>query len=474
MVIMHSKHLRCLLTYVFCGFLFFNTGCSRFASFVPTSPNVPSQDVRQHLGVLAIVPAQFVPESNLITFAKNKGAGTAKGATTGGGVATGTVAVSLAPVLANPVTAPFAILAGAVFITGMTTTGAVIGYSQALPSDTALQIETVINEALSSLRTHAKLTEHIERFFKSDPSIQFSLFETLGPKTPTERSDYSQLRTERITTVLEVAITEIGFESFDPEDWVQEATRSKDNVALFLLAKIRLVRVSDGEEIFKRQFRYASPRRRIQQWSANDGLKLAEEFDLAYRDISERIFDEIFLVTSLDLPVTSALEMPSADKNSPYGICWLAPIYPELDKFYNPYSPPPTYCSPSALLFITVNSVKPIFRWSEFPRDIDHKKLDPKVIESITNIKYDLKIWEAEGCDRGRLVYKRSDLDVPEHLVEESLPPASRYFWSVRARFMFNGQNMATRWAFFDPNAWYNCYSNDIHNWQYYRFITPP
>jgi len=471
---MNSNHLRYLFVYILCGCVLFNAGCARFATFVPTAPNVPSQDVRKQLGVLTIVPAQFVPESNLITFAKSKAAGTAKGAATLGGAATGAVAVPMAPVLANPVTAPFAILAGAVVIIGMTTTGAVTGYSQALPSDTALQIETVINEALAGLRTHARLAEHIEEFSKSDSPAQFSIIEVLGSKIPAEQSDYFQLQTEGITTVLEVSVTEVGFESFDPEDWDQKASRFKDSVALFFSSRVRLVRVSDGEEIFKRQFRYASPRRRIQQWAANDGQTLAEEFELAYRELSERIYEEIFLVTPLDLPVVSALEMPSADKDSLFGICWLAPIYPELHKFYNPYSPPPTYCPPSALLFTAVDSVKPILRWSEFPRDLDHKKLDPKVIGGITNITYDLKIWEAEGCDRGRLVYQRSGLDVPEHLVEDNLEHASRYFWSIRARFMFGGQKMATRWAFFDPNAWRNCFSNDMHNWQYYRFITPP
>jgi hypothetical protein len=85
-------------------------------------------------------------------------------------------------------------------------------------------------------------------------------------------------------------------------------------------------------------------------------------------------------------------------------------------------------------------------------------------------VTYDLKIWQVEGCERGRLVYERRGLTTPEHPMEESLAPASRYFWSVRARFALDARPTATRWAHVDAT---HCFPNDIPDWQYHRFTTP-
>jgi len=120
--------------------------------------------------------------------------------------------------------------------------------------------------------------------------------------------------------------------------------------------------------------------------------------------------------------------------------------------------------------FSTVDSLRPRLRWSVFPRELDRQQLDPAVLQKISNVTYDLKIWQEESCERGRPVYERSGLVAPEHVVEEALAPASRYFWSVRARFTLDGRPMVTRWAQFDAMS---CFPNDIADWQYFRFVTP-
>jgi hypothetical protein len=89
-------------------------------------------------------------------------------------------------------------------------------------------------------------------------------------------------------------------------------------------------------------------------------------------------------------------------------------------------------------------------------------------------VSYDLRIWEAERCERSRLVYERSGLAAPEHRLETSLAPAQRYFWSFRARFIVDGLPIVTEWAFFDP---YTCSpDDDVPEWwgyKHHRFRTP-
>ncbi len=71
------------------------TGCA-----TTSPPPVPSMEVRQRLGMIAIVPAQYAPRTNFAAFAKSKPAGVARGAALGG--AGGTLVAAAAT---NPYTA---------------------------------------------------------------------------------------------------------------------------------------------------------------------------------------------------------------------------------------------------------------------------------------------------------------------------------------------------------------------------------
>jgi hypothetical protein len=77
-------------------------------------------------------------------------------------------------------------------------------------------------------------------------------------------------------------------------------------------------------------------------------------------------------------------------------------------------------------------------------------------LQKIGDVTYDLRIWD-ESVEvrnsvwterwRSRIVYERRGLVAPQHTLEVPLAPGSRYYWSVRARFMVDGRSMATRWA---------------------------
>jgi hypothetical protein len=445
---------------------------------VTTAPPAPSTAVRDNLGVVAIVPAQFLPDSNFSTFAKGKVAGAAKGAAIGGG--TTAVAFAAGAAAAGPVM-PFIVLAGVLTTAAMTTAGAVEGAQQAVSTAQADEIESVINKAVAALDAQRAAGEQLTAIVKAERSIRLAAVNAAGPDSAAARPAYAQLQSSGIDTVLEVSITKVGFESCGPETVrrLSDACAEEPGhplVDLFITAQARLVRVSDGKELFVRGFRYVSPRREIPRWVASDGRLLASEFEYAYRELAERVRDELLLATPIALPAHSSFgEMPGA-RNPLYGICWLAPVYPKpepvkvTDMFVLPFSRPAGFCPASGLFFSVIDTLRPTLRWSAFPRELDRSELDPAALRQIGAVTYELKIWEAEGCERGRLIYERTGLAAPEHLLEDSLQPATRYFWSMRARFALDGRPTATRWAHFDVM---NCFPNDITDWQYHRFVTP-
>jgi hypothetical protein len=362
--------------------------------------------------------------------------------------------------------------------------GAVDGAKKAVPIDTAKEIDSIINHAVAGLDAQNSVASQITARSKEESWIRLYTGTAAGPVNESARPAYAELRTVGIDSVLEVAITQIGFESCGPE-WLRNQSggcddnTEKKRVDLFMSAQARLVRVNDGTEIYTQHFRYQSPRREIARWVANDGQLLAKEFELAYHELAERVHDEMLLVTQL--PTLSHFAQSTNPESPDDGVCWLAPVYPEIkpievsdmlvilyDNIF--HEKPQDVCPASGLYFTVIDSLRPKLRWGAFPRELDHRRLDPSTLQKVGNVTYDLKIWEAESCERSRLVYERTGLLTPVHQIEESLEPASRYFWSVRAKYTLDGWMMATRWAHFDPHT---CYPNDITDWQYHRFITP-
>jgi len=465
-----TMHRTFLATLALC--LSLQSGC------VTQAPG-PSSAVGESLGVLAIAPAQFVPESNFVTFAKSAGAGAAKGATILGGTAAGGAA-AMAAMAAGTLVYPVAVLAGVLMVVEAATVGGVAGAKAAVSPETAKLVESNISRAVAGLDTQNQLAGHVASLLEAESWIRLSSTRPAGPGRATAHPDYAQWRSAGIDTVLETAVTDIGFESCGSEmvrrlsSGCTEA-RNKRMVDLFMSARARLVRVSDGTELFARELHYKSARREIPYWVEKDGQPIAEEIEYGYRELAERVRDELILVAPIALPAPATFPGVPGVENPKYGICWLAPVYPPakpllLSEIAGPARKRSDVCPASGLHFSDVDSLRPTLRWSAFPRELDRRALDPADLQKIANVTYDLKIWREEGCERGLPVYERSGLTRPEHLLERSLAPGTRYFWSVRARFTLASRPMVTRWSHFDPTT---CFPADIADWQYHRFVTP-
>jgi len=97
--------------------------------------------------------------------------------------------------------------------------------------------------------------------------------------------------------------------------------------------------------------------------------------------------------------------------------------------------------------FVAVESLQPVLRWEAFPTARDYRIDRDGWPYRAQNIRYDLQIFRAEEDYPGALIYRRKDLPERWHQVEERLTPATRYFWTVRARFELGGEPRVTEWG---------------------------
>ena len=423
-------------------------------------PPAPAPRALESLDAVTVVASAQPPKAQFTTFAKGAAEGAGKGATYYGGVTAGT---ALAFSTTCGPYAPMCALLGLMYAGVEAAAGAVAGAISAVPKERAEEIEYSIQDAVAKLGPQRIFATRVAALASIESRREVHSAEA---PLPGARS------------VLQVAIEEIGFQTCEPEVPGLACPYDPKNpvVALYMVASVRLVRADGGAELYARRLRTTSPRRLPQDWSADGGKLLAEAFEAGYWDLAARVVDELFLAPPYELPwVSSAGKLP--DFAAPgYGACWLAPLEPPLSPVLLADLPAllskqeREVCPAAGLRFTEAGSLQPRLAWSAFPRALDREKLGADELRAIRDVRYDLKIWRVEACERGALVYERTDLPAPEHRVEQPLAPASRYFWTFRARFVSAGRTMATPWASFDP---VNCRPGDLSHLQYHRFRTP-
>ena len=158
--------------------------------------------------------------------------------------------------------------------------------------------------------------------------------------------------------------------------------------------------------------------------------------------------------------------LPLAACVTPLDVAGLRPLSPE------PYNHAPK-----------MESVQPALRWESFPRPTDLKADQRGWVSRVRHVTYDLRIWRGVRDRYGyqdvypeELIYSRTALAMPEHLVEMPLASDTQYVWSIRARFELDGQARVTPWGVLlvpgqspvdDPR------SVSVPPRGYYRFVTP-
>jgi hypothetical protein len=241
-------------------------------------------------GKVAIIPARFVPESNLNIYAQGKSAAAGKLGTHG--VAEGAAAGAIAPlsdpygVALYPLIAPFTILAGAL-IGG--TIGASQGLMHGLSAEDAQAVSTIIDNALGRMYVQAQVATRVTEQAQII-GYNVTYLTDVGPTTIEELPAYQDLALEDYNAILELSVTSIKFAAHkgDPP-----------RLALEMKLRSRVVALSGSSVSGTRYIEYKSRPRIVEKWTANHGQLMETEFNTGYSTLSQYVCEIYFPSASM-------------------------------------------------------------------------------------------------------------------------------------------------------------------------------
>lgn len=239
-----------------------------------------SEAVREKLGTIGIVSADFTPKAEICK-PMGKGAGAATGAGEGaaemilGGASTGD---------------PFGLLLGVVLAPVGATVGAVAGTVKGVPAKQRKKAEDAINKAVSELKIQSSMRDCVLRVAQHQTQYHFVLLDVKGSKTAGSKADYRILKNKGVDTVLEITVSDFGL-------WA--ASGINPPLVFFMKMQARLIRTMDCSLLYKQNLEYRSAKFLYTEWAANDAKLLREEFDRCYLDLAEKLVEQVFMVYNL-------------------------------------------------------------------------------------------------------------------------------------------------------------------------------
>ena len=404
---------------------------------------VLTQKPKVEIGRFAVVAVSFPPTLTM-DITRSGGHGAAKGA--GAGAAGG----ALLPIQAGLESGDglglvVGILLAPFFATGGAIYGAIHGAISADPSKQVQHETDVVQGVVLTTKFQQNLKQDVLDYISKCTSYVPEEIDVEGATSRSNPLDYRELKD--IDTVLEIGILDIKF---------RELGLANQGVYFRLQGLARLVSVHDGKILFELEYSFQSPGQELAQWGRSGGAEAKNELERGLRQMAEAMVDDLLLV-STDFSFESGTKF-----------CGLQPYYPQAR--YSFWS--------GGLKFIKVDSVQPTFRWEPFPRNIDKESAMVESLGRISEVRFDLKVLKVKEDLSVALIYSRYGLTDVSHKIEQQLEPATRYFWTVRARFKSDGISHATKWSYsrlalggslaHDPC---NLYCIPVQN--YYRFVTP-
>ena len=243
----------------------------------------------------------------------------------------------------------------------------------------------------------------------SPPTIQRALREAVVSAAAARHQAFEE-SVGATDAVLDVSVSKVGLRQAGLGPGVQ----------VYIEAGARLLGARDTAEIMSSTYLYEGERLTFDEWSRDRGERLARNLSRGYEWLGSAIFDDLFLRYAFPDP-------------RPYRPGTLARAFGLAS-----IEPP--------LATTTVASLTPTFAWERFPRDAD-VKIAPDEMSRVRDVTYDFIIAREENSAPVAVVYRREGLVSPRLALETPLAPATRFWWTVRARFMLDGRERVTEWS---------------------------
>lgn len=314
-------------------------------------------------------------------------------------------------------------------------TGAIVGAamegSQARSPRELDRAERAISEAVARFRLqHASGAALRDELVRLGHGVA-SLPPDAGPTDPEARPSYSDTG---VDAVLETAVLAFGIAEVEGS--------SPPRYALELSTRGRLVRAADGGVVDELTYRWRGGARTSAQWIADEGQGFAAALGEGVARTAEALALELLL-----------LYYPPASAGAPlFPDFVLKPEHPGVRRaidlrgaFSDRYAG-----TLGGLQFDFADSLRPELRWESFPRPRDLEAVGGRR-ERISGVVYDIRIHRAVGSKpvfmAGPQVIERNGLIEPRYVPDSELEPCQRYQWTVRARFLLDGQPRVTEWG---------------------------
>jgi hypothetical protein len=405
-------------------------GCAYYAPKTPTYFASEYGSQTPWIRKVALIVDTKPPEIESVILGVTRGEGAARGA--GHGVAEGLRGLNGCSGGACVLLVPIVIVSGAIV-------GSVSGAMAGYPADVLAEAEANARQALDSASLQTQLIDNVANYGNTNLGIEFIHILGTNIQSPEKTPDYKTLRNKSIDVVLELELIRLSLHD-----------------SLNMVARARLISVSTGTVISDNRYLFNSESHKLDEWMANGAAPLTDAMDRGLQTLAEDIVDENFLlfypkglgtVTVKESGAQTGQTQTVHSKAVPLYV--LSPVYPRLEHSF--WHPDRTI---GTLDFVEVDSVQPILRWERFPRDYDIPADDGQN-HPITDVRYDLRVFEAVGRIPGQLVYEVRDLPEPYVKIQSGLKACSDYYWTVRARFKLDGRIRATEWAgAFSADGW--------------------
>jgi hypothetical protein len=123
-----------------------------------------------------------------------------------------------------------------------------------------------------------------------------------------------------------------------------------------------------------------------------------------------------------------------------------------------------------------LNSLRPTLTWESFEHFIQRTGGRDIKRDAYRDVQYELRIWRTKGIHLIEQVYERRNLAEPKHRLDRDLRPNTEYGWTVRARFLFDGNPRVSEWSIMKGGSGLqgSRRSRAVPNPSVIRFRTPP
>lgn len=380
----------------------------------------PDTSHQDHLGQVTVISLEQVPELKFEGFVRGKGAGAVIGGR-------GTFAACLGSMGGSGCSgsmcgAAFILMLGICGVAGLV--GGVVGAVTAPGADQIATSESLMARTFEVSAIQTSVRQAVEDAARA-AGVKLTRLPEEEIRAVATHRDYRLLAALGIDTVLETTLTKAG----------TSGSGLNDPSAAYMQVHVRLVETHSNAEKYSNDFMYHGRRLDLAGWSANQAKPLIDELNKGYRTLGTHIYENIFELYSL----------PDRERHSAGGVMssafGLAPITPPArgtltgDKFIG-----------AKFEWYAVDGLRPRFKWEAFPRSTD-VAVAPEEMNRVRNVRYDLLVAKEENMAPGEIIYQQQGLQSPDHVINLSLRPDSRYFWTVRARFDLDGRSRVTEWG---------------------------